>query len=324
QFHSFDEPSFTSIYFVGPKNATNKFIRHLDKRCKAPYYRVYVHNLAFDLVEFFWQGKEKLITADGACEFTIGAWTISGVYGRPPFCRLRREKPRCTVELVDSYLWFKTSLAHAAAVHCPDWPKLPRLDGIGSKRFTKSDPFFIEYAMRDAEVCAHLGQLIEDMHTHFQIAPTISLASMAANIFTTHFVTRTIHQPNDRIMRAAVATYHGGKNNVRPNAAPAWHQGVNAYDLSSAYPFAMSELPGFTDETGYFETSYPANVKAVPPVGLYCISGTADSCQWPALFDHSFNPLKGEFEHVWVHGSELNSALDTDEIKIRSRFPAIV
>src|SRR5690606_26671178 len=106
QFHSFDEPSFTGIYFVGPKNATNRFIRHLDKRCKAPYYRVYVHNLAFDLVEFFWQCKEKLITADGAFEFTIGAWTITGVYGRPTFCRLRREKPRCTVELVDSYLWF--------------------------------------------------------------------------------------------------------------------------------------------------------------------------------------------------------------------------
>lgn len=319
QLHCEAEPRLTKIEFVDATNVTRKFLAHLDRNCKSPYYRFYVHNLAFDLVELFWPVKEQLVTSDGTFEFKIGTWNISGIYGTPSFCRLVHNKRRICVELVDSMLWFKTSLAQAAEQFRPDLPKLPRLDGLGTKRFTRRDSLFVEYAKRDAEVSCSLGTLIEMMHKRLGVAPSMSLASMAAAVFSQHYITKPIQQvPNQEVMRAAISAYHGGRNNVRPNAAPGWHLGVSAYDLSSAYPYAMTCLPGFTDPNAWTEARISPSSKRVPEVGIYCITGRQYPCEWPALYDHGFKPLKGDFERVWVHGTELNSALATGEVKLRS------
>jgi hypothetical protein len=93
---------------------------------------------------------------------------------------------------------------------------------------------------------------------------------------------------------------------------------VSALDLSSAYSTAWTHLPAFSDPTGYkpFKPKSARNVKRVDDIGVYCVSGVASACHWPALFDHNFKPLKGRFTDVWVTGFELNQSLATDEVKL--------
>ena len=56
--------------------------------------------------------------------------------------------------------------------------------------------------------------------------------------------------------------------------------------------------------------------REVPPLGIYQVSGTAVDCDWPVIFEHGFQPIRGKFKQVWIQGIELNEALRAGEIKI--------
>jgi hypothetical protein len=124
-------------------------------------------------------------------------------------------------------------------------------------------------------------------------------------------------------MRAAQYSYHGGKNNILPGHYPAWNMNVASLDISSAYPFAMSLLPSFSKADLYKKARAKIDDKrtynnGVARLGVYLISGVADNCKWPSLFDLSFNPIRGDFTNVWVHSADLNAAITNDEVKLRS------
>src|SRR5687767_9564306 len=184
--------------------------------------------------------------------------------------------------------------------------------------YTAKDHTFVDYAMRDAEVAFFLGLAIERFHEELQIPSQISLASMAAAVFRIHYMQANIYQPPlHQWMVGAAASYHGGVNRVRPNSAPSWHLNVSALDLSSAYPHAMDGFPAFSDEKGYKKFK-AGNPRSVPALGIYQISGLTSECDWPALFNHDFSPLQGKFKDVWVSGFELNEALATHEVSLKS------
>jgi hypothetical protein len=211
-----------------------------------------------------------------------------------------------------------TSLEKAGNMVCPHLPKLLRPKGLGITLYTAKDHDFVDYAMRDAEVAYFLGLAIEKFHNELEIPSQISLASMAAAVFRIHYMQANIFQPPlYSWMVGAAASYHGGVNRVRPDAAPSWHLNVSALDLSSAYPDAMDGFPAFSDEKGYKKFS-KSNVRQVPELGIYQISGIASECHWPAMFQHDFKPLQGRFKDTWVSGYELNEALATHEVILKS------
>jgi hypothetical protein len=225
------------------------------------------------------------------------------------------------VELVDSLLWFQTSLEKAGKIVCPDLPKLKRPAGLGITMYKPSDHGFVEYAMRDAVVAYHLGLAIERFHEELGIPSQISLASMAAACFRINYLQKDIYQPpRYEWMAMAAASYHGGVNRVRPGASPGWHTNVTALDLSSAYPYAMSGFPDFSNAAAYrsFKSTRVGSINSVPDLGVYEVAGTADKCNWPALFGHDFKPLQGRFRGQAVCGYELNVALKTGEVKLTS------
>ena len=278
---------------------------------------VYCHNLDFDLPEFFWSFKEELITAGGDFRIEHDGWLIRGVYGRPTFARLTHRKSNRTILIVDSFLWFQTTLAKAADIVCPHLPKLKRIDGLGTKKFGMNDERFYQYAMRDAVVAYHAGKVIQKFIREFDIMQPVSLADMSAKIFRRHFLKRTIPQCNNMQTKGAMLSYHGGKNNVVSGAAPGWHLDVTAMDISSAYPYAMSLMPSMSVKDNYrrmkMQRSQPQQVE---PLGVYKCSGVAHDCEWPVVFQHNFKPIQGKFTDVWIQGIELNEALRMGEITI--------
>lgn len=306
---------FNGCIFIGKRRAMDVFLAQL-KKLKPGHYRMYGHNLEFDMLSALWESRVKM--RDGNIDLRVGDWEIHGRYSKPVFAIFEDSAGRY-IELVDSMLWFQTSLEKAMQLVCPNVPKLPRPVGLGEVMFTAKDTGFVEYAMRDAIGAYHLGNAIEKFHEELDITPQISLASMAAAVFRRHYMRADIYQPpmHDWIAGAA-ASYHGGVNRVKEGAHPAWHTNVTALDLSSAYPDAMKRFPAFSDSAGYkhFKATSARKIKQVDELGVYKISGRADKCDWPALFDHNFKPLKGGFSDIWVSGYELNQALDADEVTL--------
>lgn len=313
QFHSYDEPKLTAIIQTTAKDATKLFLRHLSKFQRGPHYRLYGHYLEFDMLSFFWEHQGRLVENHGQFDFNVGKWHIVGCYGRPTFARIESSEGHL-IELVDSGLWFRGSLDSAAAQYCPDLPKLTRPADLGSRWFSIHESEFSAYAMRDAEIAARLGALVEQFHREQSLRPSMSLASQAAQIFRQRYIQEPIEQCPGQFIEPAIAAYHGGKNNLIPNAAPRWHEDHAMYDLSSAYPWAMTELPSFTDAARYQTLRYSRRAKQVVTPGIYCVTGKLAACKWPIFFSHDFKPLKDcRVESLWVHGYELNEALASGE-----------
>lgn len=311
QFFSL-HPKRERIYWIDdPREATATLFKWISSLPTGSEHVVYVHNLEFDLVSFFWDCKEKLVaSSDGEFDFSLDGWRISGVYGAPTYARVTDPHRNRRVLFVDSFSYYRTSLAAAAEVFCPHLPKLKRPDGLGTKRFARGDEEFIAYAMRDAEIACYIGESLEQLHDEFDLTQTVSVADMAARIFRHRFLQRTIPQPTRPVIEAALHAYHGGKNNMP--VAPGWYLGVSSLDISSAYPHAMAGFPSFSVADAY-RVFRGTKVKRVPDLGVYRISGKAAACDWPALFAHDFTALSGSVEGVWVGGHELNEALAAGE-----------
>lgn len=305
---------FNGCIFIGKRRAMDVFLAQL-KKLKPGHYRMYGHNLEFDMLSALWESRVKM--RDGNIDLRSGDWEIHGRYSKPVFAIF--DDGHRHIELVDSMLWFQTSLEKAGNLVCPELPKLPRPVGLGTTLYSSKDEAFVEYAMRDAVVAYHLGNAVEKFHEELDVMPQISLASMAAAVFRRHYMQKDIHQPPMHDwMAGAAASYHGGVNRVKEGAHPAWHTNVTAIDKSSAYPEAMQGFPAFSDVSGYkhYNVKQARKTKQVEQLGVYKISGRASKCDWPALFDHNFKPLQGSFSDVWVTGYELNQAIESREVTL--------
>lgn len=318
QFFSEDTDEEICVW-VCPETSTAAFIDWANTLPTRMLNVVYCHNLEFDLPEFLWEHHSDLISVGGDYAFDVEDWHVHGVYGKPTFCRMRNEKTRAQIMIVDSFSWFQGSLAKAADLFCPDLPKLKRPANLGTKKFKMNDQKFYDYAMRDSEVAYHIGIAVQKLIKEFNIAQPVSLADMSAKIFRHHFLVHTIPQPARGTILNAMESYHGGKNNVVQGMAPGWHMDITGMDISSAYPYAMSLLPSMSYKKLY--KRYRKTLKQpreVPPLGIYTVSGEAFACDWPVIFEHGFQPIQGKFRNVNIQGYELNEALRSKEIRITS------
>lgn len=310
QFYS-EDVACSDIFFVSAATAADTFLKWCAKRRRNVSHVVYVHFLSFDLPEFLWGHHAKLVGPGGDFDFKLKGWNIKGVYGTPTFCRVSNGHD-ITVTIVDSYSFYRGTLAKGAELFCPDLPKLKRPQGLGEKLFTKKDENFCEYSMRDAVVAYHIGKSIERMHQEYDLQQCVSIADMASRVFRHRFLDYTIPQPGRDIVDAALLSYHGGKNNI--TTAPGWYENIASIDISSAYPAAMRLLPAFSNARLY-KRYLGKRIKAAHPHGVYCVSGRLDPCAWPVLFSHGFKPLSGEVDRVWVQGHELNEAISSGEFR---------
>ena len=315
QFFS-DQLGYETCMWVDTHTATDGFIDWLDSLPRYCTHLLYVHNLAFDLPEFFWSCKEKLITPDRRFAINISDYIIEGVYGAPTFAIIRSTMRNIRVYILDSMLWFQSSLAAAAKIVCPHLPKLTRPKDLGQKKYDMHDDIYYAYAMRDAEVAYHCGVSIQTIVDTYEISTPVSLADMSGKIFRTHFLSRTIPAPTNMLTNISLESYHGGKNNVLPDAYPSWHYDMQGIDISSAYPYAMSHLPSMSVGDNYRRYCGNRGIRRVPDLGVYRVSGKVDRCDYPCIYDATFAPLEGKIEHIPLQGLEVNEGIRSGELKI--------
>lgn len=278
---------------------------------------LYAHNLTFDLVSFFYDKRDILVgRLDSRFDFQVDNWVISGVYGGPNYVEFTDKANRRSAMLLDSSSWFMTSLANAAREVCPEIPKLETPEDLTQDIQTDADlERILPYAMRDAEIACRLGEVVDDWHRTSDLPQTRTAAGMSADLFRRRYLDHPIY-PQPRGWQQAVLAYHGGKN-YYAGRGPAWYHDCAGVDIKSAYPYAMTQLPAFTNPKAYRpQQLFKPGCTQFPPWGTYLVDGFAERDGPPAIFDHAFKPIRGPFENIWVNGIELNNALRHRRIRL--------
>lgn len=218
--------------------------------------------------------------------------------------------------------------------------------GIGTKlpkpqefsRKAARSPEFIAYAKQDAILTQRLGEHIIGLHETYDVPLCMSAPHFAARVFRRRFLQQEITMPDAPLEQLGLDAYHGGKNGYyhdKPvSLKDVWH-----YDIRSAYPEAMAQLPDI--EKGIWEARdeyasgthsiWKATVTTRPCKfgAIQCRAGhyqrdrsrCSDNCPdplRPSATDARGTETTHNPSHVTIHatGYEIDAAIARGEITI--------
>jgi hypothetical protein len=293
----------------------------LDENCQRSgiEYLIYVWNLSYELTQLF---RDLPIFIKDASEFVIRNisntdgvtydWEVHVSNNKRQMVEYRNGKVKVT--MLDGMAFYKTSLDRAAKMLYLGEKK--ELANLSRTLFTRDDlesTEFIEYAKRDAFITRKVGEYIQHLHSLYEIPTTISAPHFSAVVFRTQFLNEPINPPSPDLEQAGLYSYHGGKNGFYIKE-PTTFQVVYNYDIVSAYPEAMRQLPDI--EKGIWRPV----AKYIPGVhGLYQVDIDYEPCLWRSLQIHDGSWLeKGRINGIWTTSYELDSLLEKGEGRLRS------
>lgn len=159
---------------------------------------------------------------------------------------------------------------------------------------------FEEYAIADVLVLWELVHWILQIHRNYNVGLSVSLADLAGKIFRKKFVQSPIQPTTQDVTLAALSSYHGGKTQSYVTG-PCIIQDIYEYDITSAYPYAMTQIGNFFD----YEI---VQSKTIVKNGLYQVNANL-LCDYQPIFAEDFkrtSTLKG----TWITGYELMSCMN--------------
>lgn len=283
----------SDIVFCNKNNITEKFLFQLFTivNNKTKNYYLIAHNLEFDLSMLFFRYKEKFVEPE--FDFKIKNVRIKGFLGKPSYCQII--KNNVYVHFIDLYNYFPFPLKNVAEIF--NLKKLDTPEGLGKKKFNKNNKYFIEYAKNDAYLCQKIAEKINEFSESYDVRFSISISQLSERIFRHCYLKNKIDALPGKILNPALRSYHGGKNGFY--VKPGWYY-VYIYDIVSAYPYAMSNIPDFENGEYYQVKNYE---KDFP--GIYKISGKVKNSKYPIIYDDDFNPVEGNFSNIWITSYEL-------------------
>ena len=314
QFYSNDK-DIKRVIFCDKNDSFEKFVNFCNELPQQNQtYIMYALNLEYDLIGFLYSQKEQLIKNKGVFCFKYENWTFKGIFNNLVYCYMIHKNRRKRIFLIDISAFFKGSLEKLARIFCPEIPKLDTPKNLGEKLFFDEDKEFIDYALRDAEICYYIGKYINKLETEFDCYPSLSNANLASKIFKHKFLKQEIPLPHKNVIYASLYSYHGGKNFIKCNH-PAVYDDVYSLDIISAYPHAMSLFPSFSNLSLY-KILKGENIKSkVPDLGVYKIAGKVLKTDYPIIYNKNFKPLYDDVSGEWVTGFELNQAIKSNYFK---------
>ncbi len=298
----------TALLWVDVDNVLDVFINYFRKRLQSRVNVVYFHNLSYDLVVLCYKYAEEFAKHPNRAILKGPGWQLAIWYGKRWWARLQIGSRRLLI--LDSWAFVFCSLETIAKQLKLSVPKAVKPDGLGAIPLTSSE--FIEYAKRDAVLAYEVGQWIIQQHKEYNVRLCVSLPQFAARVLRHDFFrdTEVLSLPSASVCASAVLSYHGGKNGCY--AKSGWHKNLQEADLTSAYAWAMTEIPQMI--SGRYAPT--RSLRSIYEPGIYEISGRMRRCKYPILFAHDFSPLDGAFRDVWVTSYELHEALACKEVSI--------
>ena len=311
----FDDGKEQKIIFVNEGDVTETFLNYLEKikgsKSLTQNNIIFAHNLMYDMCMLFYKHISKMIEEEknkGEFKFKINGWKIQGfLFGDSEYIHLK--KGRIAFEMIDCFQFFKMSLNEASR-KLLNMKKENPPKNIGKKIFTHQNKKFVKYALRDVYLTREIGKLINDIHNRYNVRQSISISQLAERIFRHKFLRKPIPACPHEIVGPALESYHGGKNGFY--VPKGLYKDVYSYDIVSAYPYAMRELPDFSEGDYYEVNKYEQGY-----VGIYQVTGNVKFCLYPIIYDINFKPLFDDIQKVWITSYELEEAIYSDEINIK-------
>ena len=306
-----------------PRKALDIFLTYLDDTCraKATEYIVYGFNNAYEWTQLFGAlpehpetgrsiGAEDEFILDIDHQRANGESTqyiITVANKSRYFATIFQPSTKRRIRILDAHAYYVGSLDAVA-----DMLNLPRKLAIESKRFTRADltnPVFLDYARQDAYITRRVGEVIVSMHEDFDVPTTVTASHFASVVFRRHFLNAEIALPSSELEQAGLYAYHGGKNGDYSNS-PTHYSNVYAYDITSAYPEAMMQLPDPEVATWEYVEAYEPGVHA-----LWNVAGMYRSCRYRGLMRHE-NAWHdtGAIADAWVTSYELDATIAEGEL----------
>ena len=249
------------------------------------------HNLRFDLGALFYdwriaQGKEFPAESDDLRDDIEGGRFHLWI-GTVSFATFRWG--HYTVNFIDTFAYFKSSLIRAVASlglgdTKADFPGRHEAEWY-SKRFPLNE--IGPYCLQDAHLARLLLDQIVDWWMVFGIRSSISGPQMAGRIFCKEFVERPWVKIPETAMALSLFSYHGGRNLFTGEAG--WFDDLRAYDVNSAYTWAMTKIPDMTEGVWEAGVDEPESGSW----GFVVFLGRLPRTAYPVLYDHSFAPYWG-------------------------------
>jgi hypothetical protein len=322
QFSSHGEAEDTELFRVAVKpktEALDVFMRYVHRTCtrKDTEYIIVGFNLQYEFTQIFGNLPPDLNTLD-EYEFRyvledragnrIASYVVHVMSVKRFGVVFTNEATHRRIRFMDAHAFYTTSLDNAAAML-----DIGRKVVMSSKRFTRAsldDPLFIEYAKQDAYLTRRIGENIIELHETFDVPTCITAPHFASRVFRRHFLTRTVALPDPDLEQAGLWSYHGGKNGYYLNE-PKHLTNLYAYDITSAYPEAMRQLPDIERSTWEWCEKYEPGVAA-----LWWIRAKYKSCKYRGIMQHKneWQP-SGEIEG-WTTSYELDATIAEGEIEI--------
>lgn len=275
----------------------------------------YFHFLRFDIPIVFYEKRLAIYEQISEIKFDLHGYECELLFGKINKATIR--KSGRIVHLFDSWSFTQASLERSLKMMKIDASKLKKPARLGKVDYSKmapDDPERLEfeaYANVDASSEYKLGVKIIDYHREYQVRPSISLPQFAARVFRHHFMKadESIPFPPPKVVKAAELSYHGGLN-YAPDDCPIVVEDAYEADISSAYPYAMTQIPQMIKGDYAQVRKYEPNCP-----GVYRISGV-DRGRYPLVFDHDFKAVRGRFENIWITSYELAHCLENPDVAV--------
>ena len=219
----------------------------------------------------------------------------------------KEDRPIATIRLLDASSFYQGGLNKNSVML-----------GLGEKEETPvfkrsqiNDAAFRSYARQDAYLTRLLGERIIADHVAYDVRTCISAPHFASSVFRRHFLNTEIPLPDPELEQAGLSSYHGGKNGYYLDG-PQYLPKMYSYDITSAYPEAMRQLPNIETATWHNVGKYTPGVHA-----LWKITGTYTGCKYHGMMTHKDGwQIPGYVDGVWITSYELDAMIASGEFKL--------
>lgn len=286
---------------------------------------IYGWNLTYEWTQLF----HDLVEAHGLPEFVLpldfeGHDFLLTVYNdKRVFAKIEHPSTKLTIRILDGKMFYNTGLDAAAkmlglgekyAVAPCGLPGRWHESGHDREAIDRSlatDPEFLAYARRDAYITRLVGEQIVQLHETYDIRQTISAPHFASSVFKRGYLTREVALPIPELEQAGLWSYHGGKNGFYL-PGPARIEDCYQYDITSAYPEAMRQLPNIETATWDYTDHYEQGRHAI-----YMVTLDYRRCPWRGMLTHDGTwPDSGYIEDVCLTSYELDAMVERGEARV--------
>lgn len=170
----------------------------------------------------------------------------------------------------------------------------------------------IEYALVDAKRCMELGEIIvQGVNGFVNTRNFNSSATISEYYFRSNGI--SVPKMSETVFKKGMKPYGGGRFEIMEKG---FVQGISMYDIKSAYPYAMSEMP-ILSRNPVAKNVYAASDfdSEECKFGSYCINVMIDDALYLSPLFQRTNTLKfpvGRFNNYWVDRITLKLLDDLD------------